>query len=115
MHISLERLVSTVALLGLVLTITPQMLQSSTAASQQTQNQLLGLSMILQYAWIIDLIAISVSVDNVALTLSMILFLCIFPIALLVSVANPEAFVRILVTGFLTFGFVVARYIANLI
>lgn len=113
MHLSLERLMSTAALLGLVLAIMPQLALDSSATTQSVNGSLQELSGALLDIWIIDIIAISVSVDHVALTLSIIPFLCIFPTALLISINDYQTFMRTITLAILTFGFIVARYVAN--
>jgi hypothetical protein len=104
---------STAALLGLVLAVMPQLALDGSAATQPGNGSLQELSNALINIWIIDIIAISVSVDHVALTLSIIPFLCIFPAALLISINDYQTFMRTLTLAILTLGFIVARYVAN--
>ncbi|WXG43074.1 MAG: hypothetical protein WED04_03265 [Promethearchaeati archaeon SRVP18_Atabeyarchaeia-1] len=103
---------STVALLSLILVVLPQVAITGTSA-QSGYDPLQELSGVLLNMWIIDMIAISVSVDHIALVVSIIPFLFIFPTALVISMLDTEIFVRILMLGILTVGFAVARYIAN--
>jgi hypothetical protein len=70
MHLSLERLMSTTALLGLVLAIMPQILLTGSPTGHPGNGSLQELSEVLLDLWVIDLVAISVSVDHVALTLA---------------------------------------------
>ena len=113
MHLSLERLITTTALLGLVLTIMPQILLVGSSNSQPASGSLQGFSELLLDLWIIDLVAISVSVEHVALTLSIIPFLVVLPTLLMISMTDCEMFLRTLVLATVTFGFIVARYVAN--
>lgn len=113
MHLSVERLFSTVALLSLALAIVPQLFGAQTALDQQSFGSMGQLLENLFSIWAIDLIVISLSVDDVSLTLSIIPFLGIFPTALIISLADGKMFLRIIGLTTLTLVFVVARYLAN--
>jgi predicted ferric reductase len=80
--------------------------QQSLGSMGQLLDSLLGV-------WAIDLIVISLSVDEVSLTLSIIPFICIFPTALMICLSNSEEFARIIALAMLTIVFVIARYLAN--
>jgi hypothetical protein len=113
MHLSLERIFSTVALLSLTLAIVPGMLGTQVLSNQQSLGSMGQLVDSLLGVWAIDLILISLSVDEVSLTLSIIPFLCIFPIALMICLSNSKEFARIIALAMLTIVFVIARYLAN--
>jgi hypothetical protein len=104
---------STCAILGILFAIMPQLLVATSSTGQQTGDSLQGLPGLLLDLWIIDLVAISVSVDHVALTLSIIPFICILPTLLIISVNDSEMFLRTIILAVTTFAFIVARYIAN--
>jgi len=113
MHLSLERLFSTVALLSLALAIVPQLFGAQASPDQQSLGSMAMALGNLLSVWAIDLIVISLSVDEVSLTLSIIPFLCIFPTALMICLADGEAFARIIGLALLTIVFVFARYLGN--
>jgi hypothetical protein len=113
MHLSLERIFSTVALLSLALVIVPQLFGAPPAPDQQSLGSMGQLLDNLLSIWAIDLIVISLSVDEVSLTLSIIPFLCIFPTALMICLVDSREFARIVVLAVLTIVFVIARYLAN--
>jgi hypothetical protein len=113
MNLSLERILSTVALLSLALAIVPQLFGTQPVDYQQNFGSMGQLLSNLLSIWAIDLIVISLSVDEVSLTLSIIPFLCIFPTALMISLVDSEEFARIVVLAVLTIVFVIARYLAN--
>jgi hypothetical protein len=113
MHLSLERLISTVALLSLAVAIVPQLSVAQTAFTEQSSDLMEELLGNLLKVWALDIIVISISVDHVSLSLSIIPFLCIFPTALLIGLAEYETFMRILGLAILTIVFVFARYLAN--
>nr|MDO8134269.1 hypothetical protein [Candidatus Njordarchaeum guaymaensis] len=113
MHLSLERLVTTVLLLFLALSITPNLFITNTLSSQPgyvTAGEVLS---IIQSVWAIDIIVISLSVDHTSLSLSVIPFVCILPVALMICVADYQAFMSVVGLALLTIIFVIARYIAN--
>jgi hypothetical protein len=113
MHLSLERLLSTVALLSLALAIVPQLFGAQSALGQQNYDSMRELLDKLLRIWAIDLIVISLSVDHISLSLSIIPFLCIFPTALMICLADAETFGKIIGLAILTIVFVLARYLAN--
>jgi hypothetical protein len=113
MHLSLERIFSSVALLSLALVIVPSLFGAQPFPDQQNFGSVEQLFDNLLIIWAIDLIVISLSVDEVSLTLSTIPFLCIFPTALLICLVNSEEFARIVVLAVLTIVFIIARYLAN--
>jgi len=113
MNLSLERILSAVALLSLALAIVPQLFGSQPAVSGQAVGSPEQLLNSILSIWAIDLVVISISVDEVSLTLSIIPFLCIFPTALMICLVNGEEFARVVALGVLTIVFVIARYLAN--
>jgi hypothetical protein len=115
MHLSLERLVTTVVLLFLAMSVAPHLFFATSSVSPQLDYGSVGgvLSTIMRL-WAIDIIAISLSVDYVSLSLSVIPFACILPVALVICVVNHEAFMSVVGLALLTIVFVIARYIANL-
>jgi hypothetical protein len=113
MQLSVQRIVSTVALLSLTLAIVPHLFGAQSTPDQQSLGSMEQLLDNLLSIWAIDLIVISLSVDEVSLTLSIIPFLCIFPTVLMICLADSEEFARIVALAVLTVVFVIARYIAN--
>ncbi len=113
MHLSFERLFSTVTLLSLALVIAPRLFGTQLAPDQQSLDSMGQLLYNIMTIWAIDLIVISLSVDDVSLTLSTIPFLCVFPTALMICLADNEGFARIVALALVTIVFVVARYLAN--
>jgi hypothetical protein len=113
MHLSLERLISTVALLSLAVAIVPQLSVAQTTFNEQSSGLIEELLGNLLRVWALDIIVISLSVDHVSLSLSIIPFLCIFPTALIICLADYETFMRIIGLAILTIVFVIARYLAN--
>ena len=113
MHLSLERLFSTVALLSLALMIVPQLFGTQSTLDQQSYNSIGQLFDNLLRVWALDLIVISLSVDEVSLSLSIIPFLCLFPTALVISATDITTFARIIGLGVLTIVFAFARYLSN--
>jgi hypothetical protein len=113
MHLSVERLIGTIALLALALAVMPQFISISVSSSQSAYDPSQEFMSTLLNLWLVDLVVVSVSVEHVSLTLSTIPFVCIFPTALIVSMGDYDAFARILLLAVLTIGFVVARFIAN--
>jgi len=113
MHLSLERLVTTVLLLFLAMSITPHLFFADPISSQPDYGPAGELFGTILRVWAIDIIAISLSVDHTSLCLSVIPFVCIFPVALVICVADYEAFTGIVGLALLTIIFVIARYIAN--
>jgi hypothetical protein len=104
---------STVALLSLALAIVPQLFGGQSALDPQSYASMRDLLDSLLRIWAIDLIVISLSVEDVSLSLSIIPFLCIFPTALMICLADNETFIRMIGLGILTIVFVLARYLAN--
>ena len=112
-HLSLERLLSTVALLSLALAIAPQLFGAQSATNQQSYDSMAELFSDLLRIWELDLIVISLSVDDVSLSLSTVPFLLIFPTALMICVGDAQAFAKVVCFAFLTIVFVFARFLAN--
>jgi hypothetical protein len=104
---------STVALLSLALAIVPQLFGGQSALDPESYASMSDLLDSLLRIWAIDLVVISISIEHVSLSLSIIPFLCIFPTALMICLADGETFIRMIGLGILTIVFVLARYLAN--
>jgi hypothetical protein len=113
LHLSLERLVTTVALLVLAMSIMPHLFDAEHIPSHSSSEPFGDALSTILMIWAIDLVAISVSIDETSLSLSSVPFVCIFPLALTLAVGDYETFVGIVGLGILTIIFVIARYIAN--
>jgi len=113
MHLSLERLVTTVVLLFLAMSVTPHLFFANPISSQPDYGPASEVMSTILRVWAVDIIAISLSVDHTSLSLSAIPFVCIFPVALVICAADYEAFTSVIGLALLTIIFVIARYIAN--
>jgi hypothetical protein len=115
MHLSVERLMSTVALLSLAMAIAPGLFVAGSISSQSLYSPVGEVLDDLLRVWVVNLIVIALSVDDTSLSLSIIPFLFIFPATLMVCMADSQAFLRIIGLALLTIVFAIARYIANLV
>ena len=113
MHLSLERLVTTVLLLSLVMSIIPHLFTADPTFPQLDSGSAGDALSVILRIWTIDMIAISLSVDDTALSLSVIPFICVLPVALMICIVDYQAFTSIVGLALLTIIFVIARYIAN--
>jgi hypothetical protein len=113
MHLTLERVVTTVLLLFLAMSIIPHLFFTNSISSQPDYEPADGLLSTILRVWAVDIVAISISVDHTALTLSVIPFVCILPVALIACMPDCEAFMSVVGLALLTTIFVIARYIAN--
>lgn len=104
---------TTVVLLFLAMSIIPHIFSVDPISSHPDHGLTSDILSTVLRVWAIDLVAISLSVDETSLSLSVVPFVCIFPVALTASVGDYEAFAGIIGLALLTIIFVIARYIAN--